>query len=43
MARSARIAALDNATELKGKSTRPGVYKCKECHKQFTATVGTAF
>src|SRR5215216_5386115 len=28
-------------TKLKGKSTRPGVYKCKECRKPFTVTVGT--
>jgi len=28
-------------TKLKGKSTRPGVYKCKDCRKPFTVTVGT--
>src|SRR5215216_1242894 len=28
-------------TKLKGKSTRPGVYKCKECRKPFSVTVGT--
>lgn len=28
---------------LKGKSTRPGVYKCGDCRKQFTVTVGTVF
>src|SRR5207253_10000247 len=28
---------------MKGKSTRPGVYKCKDCRKQFTATVGTLY
>lgn len=32
-----------NATEMKGKSTRPGVYKCKDCRKQFTAIVGTLY
>src|SRR3982751_2711523 len=32
-----------NATELKGKSTRPGVYKCKDCRKPFTATIGTLY
>jgi transposase-like protein len=34
-----------NATALKGKSTRPGVYKCKEkeCRKPFSVTVGTVF
>ena len=28
-------------TKLEGKSTRDGVYKCKECRKPFTVTVGT--
>jgi transposase-like protein len=31
----------DRITKLQGKSTRPGVYKCKECRKPFTVTVGT--
>ena len=31
------------ATELQGKSTRPGVYKCKQCRKPFTATIGTLY
>jgi len=35
--------SVNNATEMKGKSTRPGVYKCKDCRKQFTATVGTLY
>ncbi len=30
-------------TKLSGKSTRPGVHKCKECRKPFTVTVGTVF
>lgn len=32
-------------TRLQGKSTRPGVWKCKgpKCRKQFTVTVGTIF
>lgn len=30
-------------TKLQGKSTRPGVYKCKTCRKPFTVTVGTIF
>lgn len=34
---------VDNSTELKGKSTRPGVYKCKDCRKPFSVTVGTVF
>jgi len=28
-------------TKLQGKSTRPGVHKCKDCRKPFTVTVGT--
>jgi transposase-like protein len=35
--------AENEATRLKGKSTRPGVYKCKPCQKPFTVTVGTVF
>lgn len=34
---------IDNAAELKGKSTRPGVYKCRDCRKPFSVTVGTVF
>lgn len=36
---------VDKAYELKGKSHRPGLYKCGEyqCRKQFTVTVGTVF
>ena len=34
---------VDSATELQGKSTRPGVYKCKQCRKPFTATIGTVY
>lgn len=30
-----------DATKLKGKSTRPGVYWCNECQKPFTVTVGS--
>src|SRR5947209_2808449 len=29
--------------KLKGKSTRPGVYKCYQCRKPFRVTVGTVF
>jgi transposase-like protein len=32
-----------NSTALKGKSTRLGVYKCKDCRKPFTVKVGTVF
>lgn len=34
---------VDNAAELQGKAHRPGVYKCRDCRKQFTVTVGTVF
>ncbi len=30
-------------TKLAGKSTRPGVYKCNDCQKPFSVTVGTVF
>ena len=30
-------------TRLMGKSSRPGVHKCKDCRKLFTVTVGTIF
>lgn len=33
----------DEATLLKGKSTRPGVFKCRACEKPFSVTVGTVF
>ncbi len=33
----------DRITKLAGKSTRPGVYKCKDCRKPFSVTVGTVF
>jgi transposase-like protein len=29
--------------KLAGKSTRPGVYKCRPCQKPFSVTVGTVF
>lgn len=35
--------SVDQATLLKGKSTRPGVYKCRGCAKPFSVTVGTVF
>lgn len=38
-----RCGGLDRITKLSGKSTRPGVYKCNECAKPFTVTVGTIF
>lgn len=35
--------AVEAATKLQGKSTRPGVYKCRECEKPYSVTVGTVF
>jgi transposase-like protein len=34
---------VDNSVLLKGKSTRPGTYKCRDCRKPFTVKVGTVF
>jgi transposase-like protein len=34
---------MEKATVLKGKSTRPGVWKCGHCFKPFSVTVGTVF
>jgi transposase-like protein len=34
---------INQATLLQGKSTRPGVYKCRECEHPFSVTVGTLF
>lgn len=31
----------ERITKLQGKSTRPGVFKCKECRKPFSVTVST--
>jgi transposase-like protein len=35
--------SVDNATKLNGKSTRPGVHKCRGCRKPFSVTIGTLF
>src|SRR5712691_3772791 len=34
---------LNEATELRGESTRAGLYKCRACQKPFTATIGTVY
>ena len=34
---------IGNATQLKGKAHRPGLYQCKDCEKQFSVTVGTLY
>jgi transposase-like protein len=38
-----KCGVIGNATKLRGKSTRIGVYKCKDCRKPFTVKVGTIF
>lgn len=38
-----RCGVVGNSTLMKGKSTRAGVYKCKDCRKPFSVTVGTLF
>ena len=38
-----RCGGLERNTKLQGKSTRIGVYKCKDCRKPFTVKVGTIF
>jgi transposase-like protein len=35
--------SVNDATKLKGKSTRPGVYWCNACQKPFSVTVGTVY
>lgn len=34
---------IDQATQLKGKAHRPGLYQCNACREQFTVTVGTLY
>lgn len=36
-------AAIGDHYALKGTAHRPGLYKCKDCRKQFSVTVGTVF
>lgn len=38
-----RCGVIGNSVELKGKSTRAGVYNCRDCDKPYTATIGTIF
>ena len=35
--------AINQATLMKGKTTRPGLYQCKACREPFTVTVGTLY
>jgi len=39
----AHCRAVGEATALKGRSTRPGVYWCNACRKPFSVTVGTIY
>ncbi len=32
-----------NSTLMQGRTTRPGLYKCKDCRKPFTAVMGTVY
>lgn len=34
---------IGNSTLMQGKTTRPGLYKCKDCRKPFTSTMGTVY
>jgi transposase-like protein len=38
-----KCGVIGNSAKLKGKSTRIGVYKCRDCRKPFTVKVGTIF
>ena len=38
-----KCGVIGNSVKLKGKSTRIGVYKCRDCRKPFTVKVGTIF
>lgn len=38
-----RCGVIGNSAKLKGKSTRVGVYKCRDCRKPFTVKIGTIF
>jgi transposase-like protein len=35
--------SVNNAHEMQGESTRPGLYKCRDCRKPFSATMGTLY
>jgi transposase-like protein len=38
-----RCGVVGEATEMKGETTRPGLYNCRACDRPFTATIGTIF
>ena len=39
----AHCSCVGRISKMQGKSTRPGVYKCNDCRKFFSVTVGTVF
>lgn len=39
----AHCGTINQATLMKGKSTRPGLYQCNACREPFTVTVGTLY
>jgi len=38
-----KCGVVDQATLMKGKSHRPGLYQCNACREPFTVTVGTLY
>src|SRR5665213_314141 len=38
-----KCGVINEATLMKGKSTRPGLYQCNACREPFTVTVGTLY
>jgi transposase-like protein len=38
-----KCGVIDQATLMKGKTTRPGLYQCNACREPFTVTVGTLY
>ena len=38
-----KCGTVDQATLMKGKTTRPGLYQCNACREPFTVTVGTLY
>ena len=39
----AHCGTVGNSTLLQGRSTRPGLYKCRDCRKPFSAIMGTVY
>ena len=38
-----KCGSLDNAYQMKGKTARPGLRRCRDCKKDFTVKIGTIF